>query len=58
MPKNSSQADTVNPSAQSEALKSNEFHINKVPEGAALLVGNAAVFNVAGHFWSFLRHPG
>jgi hypothetical protein len=55
MPTNSSQADTVNPSAQSEALKSNEFHISKVPEGAALLAGNAAVFKVAGHFSA---HPG
>jgi nitrite reductase/ring-hydroxylating ferredoxin subunit len=30
------------------ALKDDEFHLSAVPPGAALLVGDAAVFNVAG----------
>ncbi len=50
MQTNSPQADTVNPSVQSEALKNNQFHINDVPAESGLLVGDAAVFNVAGHF--------
>src|SRR5258708_34187604 len=32
------------------ALKDNEFRVSKVPPGSALLVGNVAVFNVAGSF--------
>jgi nitrite reductase/ring-hydroxylating ferredoxin subunit len=50
MQTNSPRADTVNPSVQSEALKNNQFHINDVPAESGLLVGDAAVFNVAGHF--------
>ena len=42
-------------STKSEALKDNEFRVNAPPPGSALLVGNVAVFNVAGNF---LRHPG
>ena len=50
MQTNSPQADTVKPSVQSEALKNNQFHINDVPAESGLLVGDATVFNVAGHF--------
>ena len=32
------------------ALKDNEFRVSEVPPGSALLVGNVAVFNVAGGF--------
>lgn len=35
---------------QSEALKDNQFLVAKVPLGSALLVGDAAVFNVADGF--------
>ncbi|HST12276.1 MAG TPA: Rieske 2Fe-2S domain-containing protein [Terriglobales bacterium] len=35
---------------KSEALKDNQFRIDAVPPGSALLVGDAAVFNVAGNF--------
>lgn len=37
-------------SAKSEALKDNEFRVGAVPPGSVLLVGNVAVFNVAGNF--------
>jgi nitrite reductase/ring-hydroxylating ferredoxin subunit len=47
---NSPQADAVDSSIQSEVLKDNQFRVNEVPPGSALLVGNAAVFKVAGHF--------
>jgi nitrite reductase/ring-hydroxylating ferredoxin subunit len=43
------QADAVD-SIQSEVLKDNEFRVNEVPPASALLVGDAAVFNVAGQF--------
>ena len=32
------------------ALKANEFRVSEVPPGSALLVGDLAVFNVAGRF--------
>ena len=35
---------------KSEVLKDNQFRIDAVPPGSALLVGDAAVFNVAGKF--------
>jgi uncharacterized protein YbjT (DUF2867 family)/nitrite reductase/ring-hydroxylating ferredoxin subunit len=35
-------------SIDSAALKENEFRVREVPPGSALLVGDAAVFNVAG----------
>lgn len=47
---NSPQAGAVDSSSQSEVLKDNQFRVNEVPPGSALLVGDAAVFNVAGHF--------
>ncbi|HLN98878.1 MAG TPA: hypothetical protein VK208_10485 [Pyrinomonadaceae bacterium] len=31
-------------------LKENEFRVSEVPPGSALLVGNVAVFNIAGSF--------
>ena len=34
----------------SEGLKNNQFRVDAVPPGSALLVGNVAVFNVAGSF--------
>ena len=39
-------AATIEPAA----LKDNEFRVSEVPPGSALLVGNVAVFNVAGSF--------
>lgn len=42
-------ADAVDSSVQSEVLKENQFRVNGVP-GSALLAGDVAVFNVAGHF--------
>lgn len=35
---------------QTESLKVNQFRVAAVPPGSALLVGDAAVFNVAGSF--------
>lgn len=32
------------------ALKENEFRVSEVPPGSALLVGEVAVFNIAGSF--------
>ena len=42
------------PAAKSEpaAIKANEFRVSEVPPGSALLVGNVAVFNVAGSFYA------
>lgn len=37
---------------KSVALKENEFRISEVPPGAALRVGDVAVFNVAGSFFA------
>ena len=47
---NSPQADAVDSSIQSEVLEDNQFRVKEVPPGSALLVGDAAVFNVAGSF--------
>jgi nitrite reductase/ring-hydroxylating ferredoxin subunit len=47
---NSPQADGADSSVESEGLGNNQFLVNKVPPGRALLVGDAAVFNVAGGF--------
>jgi nitrite reductase/ring-hydroxylating ferredoxin subunit len=44
------QANVANPPIQSEALKNDQFRVDAVPRGSALLVGGAAVFNVAGGF--------
>jgi nitrite reductase/ring-hydroxylating ferredoxin subunit len=50
MQANSQQKDTATSPIKSKVLKDNEFRINAVPPGSALLVGDAAVFNVAGSF--------
>jgi nitrite reductase/ring-hydroxylating ferredoxin subunit len=47
---NSQQADVAGSSAQAEVHKDNQFRIDAVPPGSALLVGDAAVFNVGGNF--------
>ena len=44
------QSDVANSPIQTEVLKDNQFHVNAVRPGSALLVGDAAVFNVAGGF--------
>lgn len=45
------QSDVVNSPVQTEVLNDNQFHVNAVPPGSVLLVGDdAAVFNVAGGF--------
>jgi nitrite reductase/ring-hydroxylating ferredoxin subunit len=41
------QANVADSPTQSENLKDNEFRVAAVPAGSALLVGDAAVFNVA-----------
>ena len=40
----------IDSSLKSEALKDNQFLVAAVPPNSALLVGDAAVFNVAGGF--------
>ena len=37
---------------KSPVLPENQFPINAVPSGSVFLVGNVAVFNVAGTFWA------
>jgi nitrite reductase/ring-hydroxylating ferredoxin subunit len=44
------QANIADPPTQSEARKDNQFRIDAVPAGSALLVGHVAVFNVADNF--------
>ena len=44
------QANVAGSPAKSEILKDNQFRIEVVPPGSALLVGDAAVFNVSGSF--------
>ena len=44
------QANVADSPIQSEALKDNQFRVAAVPPGSDLLVGDAAVFNVAGSF--------
>lgn len=46
----SKQADVAMPPTKSESLSADKFRINEVPPGSALLVGNVAVFNIAGSF--------
>ena len=55
--RSTSQIPTTNPhpavaaaTIERAALKDNEFRVSEVPPGSALLVGNVAVFNVAGSF--------
>lgn len=50
MQTNSQQGGGTGSPSKSEALKDNEFQVSAVPPGSALLVGNAAVFNVGGSF--------
>jgi nitrite reductase/ring-hydroxylating ferredoxin subunit len=52
--KTNTQADIVDSPAKSEAATNNQFRIGEVPPGAALLVGDAAVFNVASTFCATL----
>lgn len=44
------QANVADSSTKSGVLQDNQFRIDAVPPGSALLVGDAAVFNVAGSF--------
>jgi nitrite reductase/ring-hydroxylating ferredoxin subunit len=44
------QVDVADSPIQAEDVKDKQFHIDAVPPGSALLVGDAAVFNVAGGF--------
>lgn len=50
MQTNSKQADVAMSPIKSEVLTENQFLINEVLPGSALLVGNVAVFNVADSF--------
>jgi nitrite reductase/ring-hydroxylating ferredoxin subunit len=50
MKTNSKQSDVAMAPVKSEVFTENQFRINEVPPGSALLVGNVAVFNVAGSF--------
>lgn len=50
MQANTRQANVAESPNQSEALKDNQFRIDAVPPGSALLVAHTAVFNVAGSF--------
>ena len=43
-------AQPAGPKSERAPLKENEFRINEVPPGSALLVGEVAVFNVTGSF--------
>ena len=47
---NDTQTNIENPPTQSEVLKENQFRVDAVAPGSVLLVGDAAVFNVAGRF--------
>ena len=44
------QTNIAGSSPKSEALKDNQFLVAAVPPGSALLVGDAALFNVGGSF--------
>ena len=46
------QANIANPPIQSEALKNDQFRVDAVPPGSALLLGDTAVFTVAGGFFA------
>ena len=48
MQNNSQQTNLAGSPGQPVALKDNQFRIEAVPPGSALLVGDVAVFNVAG----------
>jgi len=42
------QPDVANSAVQSDVFKENQFRLDALPPGSALLVGDTAVFNVAG----------
>jgi len=44
------EANVAGSAVKSEIVKDNQFRIDAVPPGSALLVGDAAVFDVAGSF--------
>jgi nitrite reductase/ring-hydroxylating ferredoxin subunit len=46
------QAKVAGSPIQSEALNSNQFRVAAVPPASALLIGDAAVFNVASGFFA------
>lgn len=46
----SQQANVADSPTQSDTSNDNQFRIDTVPPGSALLVGDAAVFNVGGNF--------
>lgn len=46
----SKRAGAADSSTRSKALRDDQFCVNEVPPGSALLVGDAAVFNVGGNF--------
>jgi nitrite reductase/ring-hydroxylating ferredoxin subunit len=50
MQSNSQQAGITGSPGQPAELKENHFRTDAVPPGSSLLVGNAAIFNVAGRF--------
>ena len=50
MQTNPNRTDVAMSPIKSEVLTENQFRFNEVPTGSALLVGNVAVFNVAGSF--------
>lgn len=50
MMQTNTQANVADSPVKSEVLKDNQFRIDAVPSGSALLVGYAAVFNVGGSF--------
>jgi nitrite reductase/ring-hydroxylating ferredoxin subunit len=47
---NNTRANIAHSPMQSQSLKDNQFQTDAVPPGSALLVGDVAVFNVAGSF--------
>jgi nitrite reductase/ring-hydroxylating ferredoxin subunit len=50
MQTNSPQTHSADSSARSDVLKDNQFRVDAVHPGSALLVGDTAVFALAGHF--------
>jgi len=50
MQTNVKQEDVAMSHIKAEVLTENQFRVSQVPPGSALLVGNVAVFNVAGGF--------
>lgn len=50
MQTDSTNAGAVDSSIQLEVLRDDQFRVNEVPRGSALLVGDVAVFSVGGNF--------